>query len=101
MYMRSAKGEKIFRLIESDEKLRLYEHKGYQIAVIGSGQNKTIRVSLAPSDHMDSIPVLTLCGDHFLIDPPIVNDKQIDELIRGIENARDFISDFHANKTYL
>lgn len=91
----------MFKLIESDENLKLYEHKGYQIAVIKGQKNKTIRVSLATSNKMSYLPVLTLCGNHFLIDPPVMKDDKIDELISGIENAKDFIADFNKMKNEL
>lgn len=84
-------------LIEKDEDTALWESKGYQVSVIKSGAKKILHVSLAPSKMMSSKPVLTLCGDSFLINPPAVKEDKIDEIIAGLQEAKEFIADFKEN----
>ena len=78
----------MFNLIEQDADTALWESRGYQVSVIKSGNKKILHVSLAPSENMGSKPILTLCGDTFLINPPAVKEDKIDELLDGIRNAR-------------
>ena len=87
----------MFDLIERDEDTSVWEARGYRVSVIKSGKKKNMHVSLAPSENMSYKPVLTLCGDTFLINPPAVKEDKIDELLAGLSEAKAFIADFKEN----
>ncbi len=91
----------MFKLIDSDEDLKVYEHLGYEVSVITRPGRKIYSVELSSTADTHNLPVLTLCGEEFIVNSPTMRDAQIDEIISGLETAKQFIRDFNENRDRL